>query len=61
MPDVHLASLLLRVGRTHLVINALIKVFDEYVSLTRFSKCRVALRPHDSTRAILDEGVVEML
>lgn len=61
MPNAHSASLSHQAERTHLVINALIEVFDKDISLTRFSKSRVALRPHDSARAVFDEGVVEVL
>ena len=33
---------------THLVINLLVKVFDENVTLTGLAKGGVSLRPHDS-------------
>lgn len=44
---------------THLVVNGLVKVLDEDVSLTGLSEDRISLGPHDSASSSLDEGVVE--
>ena len=44
-----------------LVVNALVEVLDEDVSLTSLAEGGVTLGPHDSARAVLDEGVVEVL
>jgi len=44
-----------------LVVNALVKVLDEDVSLAGLAEGGVTLGPHDSARAVLDKGVVEML
>lgn len=44
-----------------LVVNALVEVLDEDVSLASLPQGGVALRPHDSARLTLDERVVEVL
>lgn len=44
-----------------LVVNALVEVLDEDVSLTSLPQSGVTLRPHDSARLTLDERVVEVL
>lgn len=44
-----------------LVVDRLVEVFDEDVSLTRLSEGRISLRPHDSARSSLDQRVVEVL
>lgn len=44
-----------------LVVNALVEVLDENVSLTSLPQSGVTLRPHDSARLTLDERVVEVL
>jgi hypothetical protein len=44
-----------------LVVNALVEVLDEDVSLSSLSESRVSLTPHDSAWPVLDQGVVEVL
>lgn len=44
-----------------LVVNALVEVLDEDVSLASLPQGGVTLRPHDSARLTLDERVVEVL
>lgn len=44
---------------THLVVNSLVEVLDEDVSLSSLPESRVSLGPHDSAGSSLDEGVVE--
>jgi hypothetical protein len=46
---------------TDLVINGLVKVLNEDVSLASLPQCRVSLRPHDSAGQVLDQRVVEVL
>jgi hypothetical protein len=42
-----------------LVIDRGVEVLDENVTRTGLTKRRIALRPHDTTRLTLDQGVVE--
>ncbi len=44
---------------THLVVNSLIQVLDEDVSLRTLPQSRVTLRPHDPAGSSLDQRVVE--
>jgi len=44
-----------------LVVDGDIEVLDENVALASLAKSRITLRPHDTARAALDEGVVEVL
>lgn len=46
---------------THLVVNTLVEVLNEYVLLTSLAQSRVALRPHNSAWAVLYERVVQVL
>ena len=45
----------------YLVVDALVKVLDEDVSLTGLSESWVSLGPHDSAWLVLDQRVVEVL
>lgn len=38
--------------RTYLVVDSLIEVLDENITLTRLAKGRVTLRPHDTATKI---------
>jgi hypothetical protein len=44
-----------------LVVDSLVEVLDEDVSLTSLSESGVSLRPHDSAGLVLDQRVVEVL
>ena len=46
---------------TYLVVNGLIKVFDENIPLTGFTQGGVTLRPHNAASTTLDKGIVELL
>lgn len=44
-----------------LVINSNVQVLDEHIALAGLAQSGVTLGPHDTARAALDEGVVELL
>jgi hypothetical protein len=44
-----------------LVVDSGVEVLDEDVARAGFAERRVTLRPHDTTRAVLDQSVVEFL
>jgi hypothetical protein len=46
---------------TDLVVNLLVKVLDEDVSLASLAESGVTLAPHDAAGAVLDQRVVEVL
>ena len=45
----------------YLVVDALIEVLYEDITLARLSQRRITLRPHNATRLILDQRVVKVL
>jgi hypothetical protein len=44
-----------------LVVNSGVEVLDKDVAGTSFAKRGIPLRPHDTTRTILDQSVVEIV
>jgi hypothetical protein len=44
----------------HLVVNGLIQVLDEDVSLPSLPEGRVTLRPHNPAWPVLDQAIVEV-
>ena len=45
----------------HLVVDCVIEVLNENVTLASLAKGRVALRPHNAASTTLDKGIVELL
>jgi hypothetical protein len=45
--------------QSHLVVNSLVEVLDEDVTLAALPESRVTLAPHDTASTTLDKGVVE--